>query len=108
MNNGITLCEECHNSAIHGSIHNIYGTRDVSPETLEKYINDINDYHILGTAILFLWRDLTHWTYSYSILNNEEMPDAREWFIIAFTRLADINNEMINEGKLDSWCYVKK
>lgn len=77
-------------------------------EQLKKYINDINDYHILGTTILFLWRGLTHWTYSYSILNNEEMPDAREWFIIAFSRLADINNEMINEGKLDSWCYVKK
>ena len=26
------------------------------------------------------------------------MPDAREWFIIAFSRLADINNQMIDEG----------
>lgn len=40
IGNGITLCSECHDSTIKGSLHNIYGTRDVSPETLEKYIND--------------------------------------------------------------------
>lgn len=40
INNGITLCEDCHNSTIKGSLHNIYGTYDVSPQTLEKYINE--------------------------------------------------------------------
>ena len=77
-------------------------------EQLKKYINDIDDCHILGTAILFQWRNLTHWTYSYSILNNEEMPDAREWFITIFSRLADINNQMIREGKFTGWRYVDK
>lgn len=44
LNNGITLCENCHNSACHGSLHNIYGTHDVSPKTLEDYINTKRRY----------------------------------------------------------------
>lgn len=40
LKNGITLCDKCHDMKIPGSLHNIYGTHDVSPETLEKYIND--------------------------------------------------------------------
>lgn len=77
-------------------------------EHLKKYIDAIEDYHVLGTAILIQWRQLTYWTYTGSILNNDGMPDAREWFIIAFSRLADINNQMIDEGKFTSWRRVKK
>ena len=28
-NNGITLCENCHNVIIDGSFHNIYGTKNI-------------------------------------------------------------------------------
>ena len=37
--NGITLCEQCHDSRIQGSFHNIYGTHNNTPEQLEEYIN---------------------------------------------------------------------
>ena len=40
ISNGITLCSNCHDSTIEGSLHNIYGTHDVSPEILEAFIND--------------------------------------------------------------------
>lgn len=40
VNNGITMCLDCHDSTHEGSLHNIYGTHDVTPEQLEKYIND--------------------------------------------------------------------
>lgn len=40
INNGLTMCVECHSSLYEGSLHNIYGTRDISPEILQSYIND--------------------------------------------------------------------
>lgn len=39
-NNGITLCENCHNVIIDGSFHNIYGTKNNTPEQLKEYINN--------------------------------------------------------------------
>lgn len=37
--NGITLCENHHDSNIKGSFHNTYGTHYKTPEELEEYIN---------------------------------------------------------------------
>ena len=39
INNGITLCNACHNVNSKGSLHNVYGTQDVSPQQLDDYIN---------------------------------------------------------------------
>ena len=54
-------------------------------EKLAKIIIDINDANLLGSAIFSKWRDLTHWTCS-SLVNDEN----RKWFILAFARLATI------------------
>lgn len=51
INNGITLCDECHYSTIKGSFHNIYGTSNNTPEQLEEYIN--NKRKELGINIPF-------------------------------------------------------
>ena len=39
-NNGITLCTECHDGTVEGSLHNVYGTHNVTPAILIKYVND--------------------------------------------------------------------
>ena len=39
-NNGITLCTECHDGTVEGSLHNVYGTHNVTPNILIKYVND--------------------------------------------------------------------
>ena len=51
INNGITLCEDCHYSTIKGSFHNVYGTINNTPEQLEEYIN--NKRKELGINIPF-------------------------------------------------------
>jgi len=38
VNNGITLCENCHVPNIKGSFHNIYGTHNNTKEQLEEYL----------------------------------------------------------------------
>ncbi|MFA7101508.1 MAG: HNH endonuclease [Bacilli bacterium] len=38
INNGITLCEDCHSINKKGSFHNIYGTKNNTREQLEEYI----------------------------------------------------------------------
>lgn len=38
IDNGITLCDLCHNPNKHGSFHNLYGTYDNTPEQLYEYI----------------------------------------------------------------------
>ena len=43
LNNGITLCEDCHNSTIDGSFHNIYGTHNTTSFQLREYI--LNKYN---------------------------------------------------------------
>lgn len=40
IDNGITLCSNCHDSTLSGSLHNMYGTHDIDGITLEKYINE--------------------------------------------------------------------
>lgn len=39
IQNGITLCAPCHHIKYKGSFHNIYGTRNNTPQQLEEYIN---------------------------------------------------------------------
>jgi 5-methylcytosine-specific restriction endonuclease McrA len=39
-NNGITLCDKCHDFRNICSFHNIYGTRNNTPDQLEQYIKD--------------------------------------------------------------------
>ena len=39
VTNGITLCENCHAWEVKGSLHNVYGSQDVTPEQLYEYIN---------------------------------------------------------------------
>ncbi len=51
VNNGITLCKDCHYTTIKGSFHNIYSTTNNTPEQLEEYIN--NKRKELGIDIPF-------------------------------------------------------
>jgi len=39
--NGITLCHNHHSNAIKGGFHNIYGTKNNTPEQLQDYINNV-------------------------------------------------------------------
>ena len=39
VDNGITLCDKCHNPNIRGSFHWVYGTRENNMEQLTEYIN---------------------------------------------------------------------
>ncbi|NLE06200.1 MAG: HNH endonuclease, partial [Crenarchaeota archaeon] len=43
INNGITLCDLCHNPNKHGSFHNIYGTYNNNKNQLVEYINKYNN-----------------------------------------------------------------
>lgn len=43
VNNGITLCENCHNPSIKGSFHHIYGTHNNNKEQLLEYINNFKN-----------------------------------------------------------------
>jgi len=38
IDNGITLCSNCHSPQAEGSFHNLYGTRNNTPEQLNEYI----------------------------------------------------------------------
>lgn len=40
INNGITLCEECHSSTYPGSFHSIYGLRNNTKDQLDEYIKN--------------------------------------------------------------------
>jgi 5-methylcytosine-specific restriction endonuclease McrA len=40
INNGITLCNNCHNPAIKGSFHNIYGTKNNNKLQLDEFIKE--------------------------------------------------------------------
>lgn len=41
IDNGITLCENCHSINIKGSFHNLYGTYNNTKQQLNEYINNI-------------------------------------------------------------------
>lgn len=43
INNGITLCDKCHNPNVIGSFHHTYGTKNNTPEQLKEYIQYIQN-----------------------------------------------------------------
>lgn len=49
--NGIALCKDCHSISRKGGLHNIYGSRNTTPEQLEEYIN--NKRNQLGILLPF-------------------------------------------------------
>lgn len=51
LDNGITMCFNCHDSTVNCSLHNLYGVHDITPEQLEEYIN--NKREELGINIPF-------------------------------------------------------
>lgn len=55
IRNGITLCENCHDSTKEGSFHNIYGTHDTTSIQLREYIlNKANkDIFITNPDLLY-------------------------------------------------------
>lgn len=57
--NGITLCEQCHDSTKDGSFHNIYGTHNTTPDQLREYILNKSgkDVYVTHPQILTLQND---------------------------------------------------
>lgn len=55
VNNGITLCDSCHESTKSGSFHNIYGTHNTTSDQLREYIlNKCNkDIFVTNSNLLF-------------------------------------------------------
>lgn len=55
VSNGITLCTECHDSTEEGSLHNIYGTHNITSDQLREYIlNKSNkDIFVTNSDLLF-------------------------------------------------------
>ena len=49
INNGITLCVDCHDSTEHGSFHNIYGTHNTTSFQLREYILNKSNKDIFKT-----------------------------------------------------------
>ena len=45
VDNGITLCDKCHDVKYEGSFHNIYGTHNNTPEQLYEYIENYKKLH---------------------------------------------------------------
>ena len=55
VDNGITLCADCHESTKNGSFHNVYGTHNTTPHQLREYIlNKSNrDIFITNPGLLY-------------------------------------------------------
>lgn len=55
VDNGITLCTQCHDSTEPESLHYVYGTHDITPEMLRQYIfNKSNkDIYITNPNLLY-------------------------------------------------------
>ena len=57
-----------------------------SADALNQIIDSINDVDLLGSAVFSQWRYVTHWSFGSHLLDEEY----RQWFIIAFRRLAEL------------------
>lgn len=49
VDNGITLCENCHSTKIEGAFHNVYGTYNNTPDQLRTYILNKSNIDIYET-----------------------------------------------------------
>lgn len=45
VNNGITLCQQCHSTSFKNSFHDIFGTRNNNDNQLQEYINNKSFYN---------------------------------------------------------------
>ena len=66
VNNGITLCAQCHDSTEDGSFHNIYGTHNTTSEQLREYILNKSNKDIFETNSNLLYN-----------INNTNLPCAQ-------------------------------
>ena len=59
VNNGITLCNNCHNPIVKGSFHNTYGTYNNTRKQLEEYISN---YHLLNNyeVVFYCEKEVTN------------------------------------------------
>lgn len=55
VDNGITLCAQCHDATEPDSLHNMYGTHNILPDILRKYILDKTgkDIYITNPNLLY-------------------------------------------------------
>lgn len=68
-------------------------------QSLAKIIDQVDNLHLIGSAIFSKWRYYNHWAYS----NDIETVENRAWFIIALNRLEMLafSNELFkNQGDL--------
>ena len=82
IQNGMCLCELCHQSKIVGSFHNMNGTHNNTPEQLEEYINDKRKQ--LGINIPFSLESY----FSGNILKPGDVQQDPEWIF----NTTDINS----------------
>ena len=45
INNGVTLCHNCHSITVPGSFHSVYTQFHNTPEQLDEYINNYKNNH---------------------------------------------------------------
>ena len=69
-NNGLTLCEQCHDSTKEGSFHNIYGTHNNTIDQLREYILNKSNIDIYVTHPEIL-----------SLNNSKQLPPEKEELI---------------------------
>ena len=72
------------------AFESVYGNAIYKCNELKKVIDDIIDISLLGSAIYSRWRYFNHWSYSGAEILE---PENREWFIIAFSRLALLSED---------------
>lgn len=61
-----------------------------SYEAFENIIEQVHDVNLLSSAIFSKWRYITHWACGYEQLLSTKN---RQWFILAFERLAKLTAE---------------
>ena len=67
-----------------------YGNAASKFDELNRVIDEITDFSLLGSSIYSRWRYFNHWAYdAASILE----PENRSWFILALSRLAVLSGE---------------
>ena len=72
---------------------------------MDRFIDDVTDIPLLGSAIYSRWRYFNHWAYTGAEILE---PNNRAWFILALSRLALLSsdNPFIFQGTLKKVCIV--